>query len=65
MAPFSVIEHHDVVEQIGTRLLSRAIVHMVHSLTLEDSKEALDDAAVRPSWTRHSRPDRISPQTRD
>ena len=35
MAPFSVIKHLDVLEQIGTRLLSRAIAYTVHTLALE------------------------------
>ncbi len=35
MAPFSVVEHLDVLEQIGTRLLSRAIAYPVHTLSLE------------------------------
>jgi len=46
MATFAVVEHFDVLEQIGAGLLSCAVAYPVHALALEHTEEALDDGIV-------------------
>ena len=46
MATFSIVEHLNVLKQIGTGLLSVAIANAVHTLSLENTEEALDDGII-------------------
>ena len=46
MATFSIVEHLDVLEQIGPCLIPGAVANSVHALSLEKPKEALDHRIV-------------------
>jgi hypothetical protein len=46
MASFPVIEHLNIVEQIGPRFVPRAIADAVDALAFEQPEEALDGGVV-------------------
>ena len=46
MASFSIVEHLDVVEQIGARFISRVIAHTVHALSLARVPTEADKASL-------------------
>ena len=59
MAPFSIVKHLDVVEQIGPGLVTRSITNPIDALALEQAEEALDDSVVprvKPEDRLHSSP---------
>jgi hypothetical protein len=46
VASFSIVEHLDVLKQIGLGFVSRPIAYAVDTLSLKDGEEALDDGIV-------------------
>ena len=46
MAPLSIVEHLDVVEEIGPRLIPSSVADPVLALSFEEPKEALDEGIV-------------------
>ena len=46
MASFSIVEHLDILEQVGPGGLSRSISDPVDALSREDTEEAFDDGIV-------------------
>ena len=46
MATLSIVEHFDVLKQIGPGGLSRSVSNPVYALALEDTEEAFDNGVV-------------------
>jgi hypothetical protein len=46
MAAFSIVEHLDVLKQVGPGFLARPIANTVHAFSLENAEEALDGGIV-------------------
>ena len=46
MAPFSVVEHRDVVKQVGPGFGAGSIAHAVDALAFEQAKETLHSGVV-------------------
>lgn len=46
MAAFSIVEHLNVLEQIGTCFVSGAVAYAVHAFAFENAKEAFYDGVI-------------------
>ena len=46
MASFPVVEHLDVIEQVGARLVSGSIADTIDPFAFEQAKEALNNGVV-------------------
>ena len=46
MASFSIVEHFDVLEQIGFGFVSCPVANPVYAFSLESTKETLHDSIV-------------------
>ena len=46
MAPFAIVKHLDVVEQIGPGFVPGSIPNAIDALAFEQAEEALDDGIV-------------------
>ncbi len=55
MAPFAIVKHLDVVEQIGPGFVPGSITNAIDALAFEQAEEALDDGIEAPISVKQSR----------